>query len=451
SRKSPIVACTTPYYFFEALGREELPHALVIDEVHKWADSIRGMMKYQISDVTLEQFWVLLTSIDCRTEAKHIRDFCDTMMDILRQYQAGKRTSLIEDDDLRTMLKILLRIKRSNVDDKICKAISEKKIDRKADRELLLALDQFTGSLYKYVKSLEFALENKERKPLTYVFGHWDRKLEEGKKAQFVLTICSYSVSGLTRKKLLPETRLAMSATIGADSKIMMNETGIEGTFIDLDSDFPIENTIVCIPTDVADLSVKGMRRNDKNRAFRQMLRGVHAGKKKGIRSLIIVVSEDERKKVLEFAAEEDVFAMSYGDELNAREAVRLFREGHGDVLVGTEAQYGEGIDLPNGCAGFTFYLRPGYPSPDDPQAQFEERRLGNARWALWTWRVIQKMLQARGRTIRSVTDSGCIFLMSKQFKRFTYAGLPKWLKGAYVYTKTFDECVKDGIKLLNK
>ena len=451
SRKKQLVACTTPYYFFEALGREELPNAVVIDEVHNWADSIRNMMQYHITDMRLEEFWVLLSSIDCRSEAKNIRDFLDVMIAIIRQYEAGRRTSLITDEDLRTMLKILLKIRRSNIDDKVKKAITEKKINPKADREILNDLDEFTGSLYNYVRSLEFALETKDHKPLTYVFGYWDKKLEEGKKVQYVLTIRSYSIAGLTKTRLLPKKRLAMSATIGDDPKILMNETGITGTFIDLTSDFPIEHTRICIPTDVADLSVKGMRRNDKNRMIRQMLRGVAKGKRAGIRSLIIVVSEEERKKALEFAPEEGVEAISYSETVKARQAVSMFREGMGDVLVGTEAQYGEGIDLPDGIAEFTFYLRPGYPSPDDPQAQFEERRLGNYRWSLWTWRVIRKMLQARGRTIRSVTDKGYVFLMSQQFKRFTYGGLPKWLKGSYVYTKSFDEAVKDGVHMMKK
>jgi Rad3-related DNA helicase len=452
SRNSALVASTIQYYFYEVLGREHLPEVLVIDEVHEWANSIRNMMQYQITDHSLEEFWLLLTTIDCIAEAKVIRDFCDLMVDTIRQYQAGKHTSLIVDDDLRALLKILLRIKRSNIDEKIKKAISHKKIDPVGDRELLKALDDFTGSLYKYVKSLEFALDTKERKPLSYVFGFWDKELVEGKKAQYTLTIKSYYIAGLTRAKLLPKTYMSMSATIGADPKILMDESGVGGTFIDLGSDFPIEQTKIFMPTDVPDLSLKGMNRNDKNRTIRRMLRGVCTGKKAGIRSLIIVPSEKDRLKCIEFSIEEGVEVMSYdGNIIKPREAVRRFREGEGDVLIGTEAQYGQGIDLPNGIAGFTFYLRPGYPSPEDPQAQFEERRFGNRRWALWTWRVIIKMLQARGRTIRSVTDSGCIFLMSQQFKRFTYSGLPKWLQPAYVYTKTFDDCVKDGVKLLEK
>ncbi len=451
SRNSALVACTIQYYFYEALGRENLPDALVVDEVHEWSNAIRSMMQYQITDSALEEFWSLLTAIGCTAEAKVIREFCDAMVSTISQHQAGKRTSLIIDDDLRMLLKILLRIKRSNIDEKIKKAISHKKINPVEDRELLKALDDFTGSLYKYVKSLEFSLESKERKPLSYVFGFWDKELREGKKAEYVLTIKSYYIAGLTKAKLIPETCMSMSATIGADPKILMQETGISGTFIDLASDFPIEKTKIFMPSDVPDLSMKGMNRNDKNRTIRKMLRGVCIGKKAGVRSLIIVPSEKDRLKCIEFSSEEGVSVMSYGEGIKPRDAVRKFRDGEGDVLIGTEAQYGQGIDLPGGIAGFTFYLRPGYPSPEEPQAQFEERRLGNSRWALWTWRVITKMLQARGRTIRSVTDSGCIFLMSQQFKRFTYGGLPKWLQPAYVYTKTFDECVVDGVKLLKK
>lgn len=451
SRQSNLVACTSQYYFYEALARPELPHAVVFDEVHKWADSIRGMMKYQITDYTLNEFWALLCSVDCRVEAKHIREFCDMMIETIRGYESGRRTSLIIDDDLRAMLKIILKIKRSSIDEKIKTAISKGKINIKDDREILNDLDKFTGSLYKYVKSLEFALESKERKPLTYVFGYWDKELVEGKKAQYVLTVSSYSIGGLTRNRMLPEKSLSMSATIGSDPRIIIGESGIEGEFIDLGSDFPNEHTRIFMPDDVSDLSTKGMKRNDKNRTIRSILRAVKNASNSNIRSLIIVVSEDERKKFMTFAKEEGVVAVSYNENTNPRQAVKQFREGFGDVLIGTESQYGEGIDLPDGIAQFTFYLRPGYPSPIDPQAMFEERRLGNRRWALWTWRVITKMLQARGRTIRSINDKGCIFLMSQQFKRFTFGGLPKWLQPAYKTNLTFDEAIQQGIDLMSK
>lgn len=451
SRQSELVACTNQYYFFEALARPELPHALVIDEVHGWADSIRNMLQYNITDYLLEEFWVLLESVGCHTEAKHIRDFCDFMIETIKRYQSGKRTSLIVDDDLRELLKILLKIKRERIDAKISAAIKSGKINPKEDRDILNHLDEFTGSLYTYVRSLEFALETKQYKPLSYVFGYWDQELVPGKKAQYVLTIRSYAIAGLTRSKLLPKKHLSMSATIGSSVAILRQETGIEGTFIDLVSDFPIENTAIFMPEDVPDLSVKGMSRNDKNKTIRKMLRAVVVGKKKGIRSLIIVVSEEERRKCIEFAKEEGVFVTSYDEAIKPREAIQKFRDGIGDVLIGTEAQYGQGIDLPDGIAGFTFYLRPGYPSPEDPQAQFEEKRFGGQRWALWTWRVILKVLQVRGRTIRSVADKGCIFLMSQQFKRFTFGGLPKWLQPAYKKGLTFDECVQQGIKLLKK
>lgn len=453
SRQSKLVACTNQYYFFEALsrGKENLPEALVVDELHKFADSIRGMMKYKITDSNLEEFWELLSSIDCRSEARHVREFSDTMIRIIRQYESGRKTTLISDDDLKEMLKILLKLKRSNIDDKIKKAISTGKINYKTDREILKALDEFTGSLYKYVKSLEFALETKEHKPMTYVFGFWDKELVPGKKAQYTLTISSYSISGLTKNNLLPEKRLAMSATMGADSEIISMETGFTGMFTDLESDFPIENTFIFMPDDVPDLSEKGSRRNDKNRTIRQMLRAVKNASEKHIRSLIIVVSEKERAQCMAFALEEGVHAVSYDENTKPRDAVKKFREGIGAVLIGTEAQYGEGIDLPDGVAEFTFYLRPGYPSPSDPQAQFEERRLGNRRWALWTWRVVNKMLQVRGRTIRSISDKGCIFLMSKQFKRFTFGGLPKWLQPAYKTGITFEQAVEQGIKFMKK
>jgi len=363
----------------------------------------------------------------------------------------GGRTSLLADESLKKLLKILLKLERSNIDEKIKKAIIEGKIDPKEDRELLKELEVFTKDLNRYIRSLEFALEAKDRKPLSYVFGYWDKKTEAGKKTEYVLTIQSYRISGLSSQKLLPEKYIACSATIGSNPQMVKMDTGIDGKFIDLVSEFPIENSAIFMPDDVPDLSVKGSQHNDKNRTLRKILIGCNLGKEQGIRSLVIVVSEKEREKIVSFAKEAGLKAISYGNGIKPKEAIKRFRDGEGDVLIGTEAQYGQGIDLPDGVCGFIFYLRPGYPTPDDPQAQFEERIYHNARWALWTWRVILKVLQARGRNQRSAQDKGCIFLMSAQFKRFTYGGLPEWLRPAYVGQISFDKAIEQGIKLLKK
>lgn len=451
SRQASLVACTTNYYFFEALSgsREKLPDAIGIDEVHEFSNSIRRMISYDISDFQLDQFWELLSSIECRSEAKLIMTFKEEMIKIIQEHASNGRTSLLNDESLKKLLKILLKLEKGNIDEKIKKAIENKQIDTKEDRELLRSLDVFTNDLYRYIRSLEFALEGKDRKPLSYVFGYWDKKVEPGKKTEFTLTIKSYRIAGLTRTKLLPEKYIACSATIGSDPRMLRMDTGIDGKFIDLKSEFPIENSAIFMPEDVPDLSVKGSRRNDKNRTLRKILIGCQKGKEQGIRSLVIVVSEKEREKCVTFAEELGLVTISYGNGVKPKEAVRRFRDGEGDVLIGTEAQVGQGIDLPDGICEFIFYLRPGYPTPDDPSAQFEERIYGNARWALWTWRVILKMLQARGRNQRSAQDKGCIFLMSKQFKRFTYGGLPEWLKPAYKGQISFDEAIAHGIKLL--
>lgn len=454
SRQASIVACTTNYYFFEALShtREKLPDAIVIDEVHEFSNSIRRMLSYNITDYKLEQFWELLSSVECRSEAKSIMTFKEEMIKIIQEHlNNGGQTTLLTDESLKKLLKILLRLERSNIDEKIKKAIEDKSINPKDDRELLRELDVFTNDLYRYIHSLEFALEARDRKPLGYVFGHWNKKTEPGKKAEYTLTIQSYRIAGLTKNKLLPEKYLACSATLGTDSQMVTKDTGIDGNFIDLVSEFPIENSSIFMPNDVPDLSVKGSRHNDKNHTLRKILIGCQKGKEHGIRSLVIVVSEKEREKCVKFAEDLKLKAVSYGNGIKPKEAITRFRDGEGDVLIGTEAQYGQGIDLPDGVCGFIFYLRPGYPIPNDPQAQFEEKIYGNSRWGLWTWRVIIKMLQARGRNQRSAQDKGCIFLMSKQFHRFTYGGLPEWLRPSYVGQISFDKAIEQGIKLLKK
>lgn len=453
SRQSSLVACTTNYYFFEVLSksREKMPDAIVIDEAHEFSNSIRRMLSYNITDLKLDQFWELLSFLECRLEAKQILFFKEKMMNIIKDnYTFSSRTTILKDDSLKELLKILLKLERNNIDEKIKKAIADKKVDLKADRELLRDLDIFTNDLYRYIRSIEFALETNERKPLGYVFGYWNKKKEEGKKSEHTLTIQSYRMAGLTQNKLLPEKYLAYSATIGSDARMLQMDTGIGGKFIDLQSEFPIANSLIFMPDDVSDLSFKGSRHNDKNKTMRKILSGCKSGKNNGIRSLIIVISEKEREKCVKFAEEEGLIPISYSNAVKPKEAVTRFRNGEGDVLIGTEAQFGQGIDLPDELCGFIFYLRPGYPTPENPQVQFEERIYGNNRWSIWTWRVILKMLQARGRNQRSATDKGCIFLMSAQFKRFTYGGLPEWMRPAYVGQISFEKSIEKGIEMLN-
>jgi Rad3-related DNA helicase len=454
SRQASLVACTSSYYFFEALShtRERLPDAVGIDEVHEFSNSIRRMLSYNITDYKLEQFWELLSSIGCHSEAKLIMSFKEDMVKIIKEHaDSGGHTTLLKDESLKKLLKILLKLEKSNINEKVKEAIINKKINPKDDRELLRELDVFTNDLYRYIHSLEFALESKERKPLSYVFGYWDKKTEPGKKVEYNLTIQSYRIAGLTKVKLLPGKYIVCSATIGADEQMLKTDTGIDGKFIDLVSEFPIENSKIFMPNDLPDLSVKASRHNDKNRTLRKIIVGCQKGKDSDIRSLVIVVSEKEREKCCAFAKESGLNAISYGGGIKPKEAIKRFRDGEGDILVGTEAQYGQGIDLPDGVCEFIFYLRPGYPMPSDPQAQFEERIYRNNRWRLWTWRVILKMLQARGRNQRSAQDKGCIFLMSKQFQRFTYGGLPEWLRPAYVGQVSFENAIEQGIKLLKK
>ena len=96
------------------------------------------------------------------------------------------------------------------------------------------------------------------------------------------------------------------------------------------------------------------------------------------------------------------------------------------------------------------FLLRPAYPRPDDPGTLFEMRRFGKSQvWSIWTWRLMNELRQARGRNIRSEDDRGVTFLMSRQYDRFAFGALPKWLEQAFRGGLTFDQCVKETISLL--
>jgi len=163
----------------------------------------------------------------------------------------------------------------------------------------------------------------------------------------------------------------------------------------------------------------------------------------------VVVVSERERKNIVTFSEEVGLDVLSYGNGVPAKEAATRFRNGVSSVLVGTAAQFGQGLDLPDQIAPIIFFLRPGYPSPYDPEAQFEARRFRRQVWKHRKWRAMVEALQVRGRNIRSKTDKGVTFFISQQFGDFLYGSLPIWLQDAYCGNKTFEECVEDTLKLL--
>ncbi len=146
---------------------------------------------------------------------------------------------------------------------------------------------------------------------------------------------------------------------------------------------------------------------------------------------------------------EEDVDVLTYSGDVSPREAATRFKAGVGSVLLGTSANFGEGLDLPDGMAPVIFLLRPSYPSPRDPLAQFEERRYGGKRWQVWNWRVMIEALQVRGRNVRSADDQGVTIFVSQQFRRFLYASLPTWLRESYRSELTLDDCRRESIELL--
>jgi Rad3-related DNA helicase len=163
----------------------------------------------------------------------------------------------------------------------------------------------------------------------------------------------------------------------------------------------------------------------------------------------VVTISNAEREKFLMLCMEEGVDAISYGNGVTAKEAAQEFKDGKGECLVGTAANYSEGVDLPKQLAPVIFFLRPGYPNPKDPGTIFEERRWGGQRWVLWNYRIMNQALQVRGRNIRRQSDLGVTIFVSQQFKRILFASLPEWLEKAYRNGFTLDQALADAEKLL--
>lgn len=442
-----VVVCTMAFYLFTHLFGKDSGEssALVIDEAHRIADVVRNCLSYEITDHHIEKSVELLQKIEA-SEAEPLKKFLFALRRIAKS-KAKKDGVLLEAEEIKRLIAILDDIDANELLEKIEKAVRKRVIDPKKDRETLKHLELLVRDLRRYIRSFEFSLEADGRKPLNYTCAYYTQVKEGRQKVQHKLVVKCYYVAPLI-KKLLPALHVSFSATIGDPEKFGY-ETGIRAPFLSLDSGFPVDHTRVYMPTDTPNLAMNARNKRDMTQVLRKVAKACKRLAKKGHRSLVVTISNVEREKFLMICLEEGVDAVSYGNGVTAKEVAQQFKDGQGQVLCGTAANYSEGVDLPKQIAPVIFFLRPGYPNPKDPGTIFEERRFGGQRWAIWNWRVMNQALQVRGRNIRRQSDMGVTIFVSQQFRRFLFPSLPKWLQKAYRNELTFEEALADAEKLL--
>lgn len=450
AKQAPIVVCTAAFYLFTQLFSREFkrPAGLVIDETHRIAEIFRNALSYEITDWHLGRCVALLHKVGATEAANGLGGFLRVMVRILKKRRRPDQR-LLEDHELLELTDNLERVDVDTIRTRMATAITSGSIDPVEDRLVLKQLETVAHSLPRYIRSLEFARGTGERHPLNYVtFGVSERPDGEDERVRYRLVIKANYVVPLV-KKLLSSLTVAMSATIG-DPKVFSYETGIKAKFYSLPATFPPENAMILLPSDTPNLAKKVRTKQEPTKVLRKVARICARVGAANNRSLVIVVSNQEREKFLWLCDDEGVDAVSYGNGVPSREAMARFKAGEGTVLVGTAANYGEGIDLPEEMAPFAFFLRPSYPSPTDPRAQFELRRFGNQAWMVWNWRVMIEALQVRGRNIRGPDERGVTIFVSQQFRRFLYGSLPEWLRQSYAGGLTLAECEEQALELLD-
>jgi Rad3-related DNA helicase len=451
AKQGGIVVCTMSFFLFTHLfSREfETPARLVVDEGHRIAEVFRNSLSYEITDYHLFRAIDLLNEIGATREANQIKRFADQMIHIIKR-RPPRTPTLLEDHELIELINLLAEIDEKGLRDAVSRAVREGRINREEKRDLLKKIEVLIRDLYRYILSFEYSRFTEKRNALNYTYAYYveDKDMSEGKHVQYRLVIKAYHVAPLIKRLMSPKT-LVMSATIG-NPEIFKYETGIDFPFYPLKSDFPPENTKIFLPVDVVNLAFNERPRQEPNKTIRRIIKAAKILAKAGHRSLVIVISEAERQKFLRFSQEAGLNAISYGNGSSPKDAAVRFRRGEGEVLIGTASNYAEGVDLPKSLAPVIFFLRPGYPNPQDPGAQFEERRFSFSHvWSLRQWRAMIQALQARGRNIRSRTDIGICFFMSQQFRKFLRASLPAELQRVFYDDKKFDDCLKETIEFL--
>lgn len=446
-QKSDIVVCTIAFYLYRFLFAEkELPAGLVIDEAHQLAKIFRQCLSYEIN-YALKRSIAMFETVGLQ-EVGILKNFAAKMKAIIKK-RPPRTATLVDPSDISDLLQDLYQIQPIDLTRAVQKAVRDGVIDPHSERETLKRAETIARNLVKYLKSLEYSLPDKERQPLNYTYAFYEQEASETKRNKpcYRLVIKRYYVAPLIRRVLAPRT-LAYSGTIG-DSEMFGFETGIKFPFHSFPSEFSEKNTRIFIPNDTPNLAVKSRRRQDKTRSLRKIAKGCKFLADHKLRSLVVVISNEELKKFLMLCKEEEVNVISYGNGIRPREAAEKFKNNIGDVLAGTVANYGEGVDLPKRMAPAIFFLRPSYPNPQDPASIFEERRFGSSRWSLWNWRVMLESLQVRGRNIRSNEDLGVIIFISQQFRRFIPAALPEHLQESFDGKSNLEQCLEKTVALL--
>lgn len=452
AKQGGIVVCTVAFYLLVKLFARkkewETVDGLVFEEAHRVARMARNCLKWEITDYHLRRNIELLERIGAE-EALILKKFLRKMMRIVKK-RRDLGPTLLEDREIQSLLEELLNIDSQKLLEKVKEAVAKGLIDPVEERETLKKLETIAHEIPRYVRAFEYSLETEERKPLSFTYGFYIKTLTPRQRVRYKLVVQSYYVAPIIRRISSPYT-IAYSATIG-DPKIFAFENGIDAPFHSFASEFPVKNTRIFLPTDTPNLSYRMRRKRDPQKALRTIAEKCKYLASQGIRSLVIVVSEVERLRFLNYCHNFGVDCISYGNGIKPREAIGEFKKGKGDVLTGTAANFGEGIDLPKKLAQVIFVLRPGYPRPRDPATEFERKRFGERMcWKLWNYRVMIEALQVRGRNVRSAKDLGVTIFISQQFRNFLYSSLPEWLKDAYVGKLTLDQVVKEAVQLVKR
>ncbi|GEM_PF-697206 len=453
-----IIAASMSFYVFAKLFNKAYGDiaVLAIDEVHRFPDVIRYTLSYDITDWHLTKAIELLKRIGA-PEYKSLRKLLRALKRIATSHKKeSQEEHLLVDDEIRKLISILEEIDPDVLDpERISDAINSGVLNPKEDWRAIKTIEVLARDIRRYIHSFEYALAEEDeegnvtRRPLNYSCSYYREELDENQRVQHKLVIHCHYVAPLIRKKLLAPTTISFSATIGRKD-LFGYESGIKAPFFSAPSTFPIENRRIYLPSDAHDLSRRGdPTGRKKTQTLRSIAKGCRRLSEQGIRSLVIVISNAEREKFMQLAKEEGIEAMTYSDEVLAKDAALAFKDGAGDVLCGCSAHYGTGVDFPKSTAGTIWFLRPGYPSPQSAATKFEMERYGSHYWSRLAYRVMLEAQQAIGRNIRGPRDKGVSFLMSQKFSDFVFTGLPDWLKLAYRRGMMLDECLDDSEELL--
>jgi Rad3-related DNA helicase len=159
SRK-PVLA-TLAFYLYSRLFSKGFPEpdVLIIDEVHRLPETVRGALSYDITDWHVERAVAILDHVEEHEASAALDHFRKRMVSIVKR-KSSKRGTLLEASEITELLGILDSIDSRAIERSVAKAMKDDSLDTEDDVYVFKKVESVVKNLRRYVMYLDGPCQN---------------------------------------------------------------------------------------------------------------------------------------------------------------------------------------------------------------------------------------------------------------------------------------------------